>query len=154
MATKYKNNNFYDKNIKNLLKESQINIQNKISTILFKKNINFSKLYEIQKEIKNNFGIFYLVEGIETYLIILEDKNIDYLKNSFEKSIIKINKDLSLVAINSTLQIENIPGVISYLTSLLAENNVNIVEFLSCYKDTIFLIKKKDIQKIVSILNF
>ncbi len=48
-----------------------------------------------------------------------------------------------------------ISGVaISYLTSLFYENGVNILEFLSCWTDTLFIIDEKDLNKAINFLKF
>ena len=51
-------------------------------------------------------------------------------------------------------EIENIPGVISYLTSLFSENGVNIEEFFSCWRDTVFVIAVNDLGKVLEFLHF
>ncbi len=38
-------------------------------------------------------------------------------------------------------------GVVAFLTTLLAEQNVNIIEFISCWTETIIVVEKKDSLK-------
>ena len=54
----------------------------------------------------------------------------------------------------SPKQIETTAGVISYLYSLLGENDINVYETLSCWTDTIFLIDEKDLSKVMALLRF
>ena len=54
----------------------------------------------------------------------------------------------------SAKQIETTSGVISYLYSLLGENNINILETLSCWTDTIFLVEEKDLSRVMEFLRF
>ncbi|MBI2662417.1 hypothetical protein HYX11_03080 [Candidatus Woesearchaeota archaeon] len=58
------------------------------------------------------------------------------------------------VFLDSSKEIEQIVGVLSYLTSLFSENGVNIVEFLSCWTDTLFIINSADIPKTLPLLKF
>ena len=41
-----------------------------------------------------------------------------------------------------------------YLCSLLGENGINIVEEMSCWTDTIFLVQEKDLGRIMELLKF
>ena len=44
-------------------------------------------------------------------------------------------------------------GVFSYLASNLSENGVNVVETVSCYTDTIFIVHEKDMIQAYSLLS-
>ncbi|MDP7282055.1 MAG: ACT domain-containing protein [Candidatus Undinarchaeales archaeon] len=49
--------------------------------------------------------------------------------------------------------VESTHGFVQYTTGLLAENGINIVEVLSCYTDTIFIVEKEDALKAYDILS-
>jgi aspartokinase len=53
----------------------------------------------------------------------------------------------TMIVINSPEELEATVGVVSFLTTLLAEQNVNIVEFVSCWTETIIVVEKKDSLK-------
>jgi hypothetical protein len=53
----------------------------------------------------------------------------------------------TMIVMNSPEELENTPGVVAFLTTLLAEQNVNIVEFISCWTETIIVVEKKDSLK-------
>ncbi|XES76639.1 MAG: ACT domain-containing protein [Candidatus Bathyarchaeia archaeon] len=53
----------------------------------------------------------------------------------------------TMIVINSPEELEATVGVVSFLTALLAEANVNIVEFVSCWTETIIVVEKKDSLK-------
>ncbi|HDO19617.1 MAG TPA: hypothetical protein ENG74_02695 [Thermoplasmatales archaeon] len=65
---------------------------------------------------------------------------------------IKINKGLALIIIRSPKDIENTPGVLSYIYSLFAENGINIVETMSCWTDTILVVDEKDVARVMEFL--
>jgi hypothetical protein len=58
-----------------------------------------------------------------------------------------------MITIISPESLEETPGVISYLLSSLAGENINVVEFVSCYKDTLLVFKDADITKAFEILS-
>ena len=53
----------------------------------------------------------------------------------------------TMIVVNSPEELEATVGVVAFLTTLLAEANINIVEFVSCWTDTIIVVEKKDSLK-------
>jgi aspartokinase len=53
----------------------------------------------------------------------------------------------TMIVVNSPEDLEVTPGVVAFLTTLLAEQNVNIIEFISCWTETIIVVEKKDSLK-------
>jgi len=53
----------------------------------------------------------------------------------------------TMIVINSPEELEATPGFVAFLTTLLAEQNINIVEFISCWTETIIVVDKKDSLK-------
>ena len=52
-----------------------------------------------------------------------------------------------MIVIHSPEELEATPGVIAFLTTLLSEQNVNVIEFISCWTETIIVVEKKDSLK-------
>ena len=53
----------------------------------------------------------------------------------------------TMVVVHSPEELEATPGVVAFLATILAEQNVNIVEFISCWTETIMVVDKKDSLK-------
>jgi hypothetical protein len=53
----------------------------------------------------------------------------------------------TMIVINSPVELEATVGVVAFLTALLSEQNVNIIEFISCWTETIIVVEKKDSLK-------
>jgi len=159
IAARRKQNNLekeisQEKNISKILLNSEIELKNKINVIILNKNLNFELIKKIQDKIKKESGFLYILEGSDNYTIITQNKFMNNIKKELNSNIIKLNKNMVLLNIKSPKEIETIPGVVSYLTSLFSENNVNIYEFLSCWTDTIFIIDSKDLNKSINFLKF
>jgi aspartokinase len=59
----------------------------------------------------------------------------------------------TMIVVHSPEELENTPGVVAFLATLLAEQNVNIVEFISCWTETIMVVDKKDSLKTYEVLS-
>jgi aspartokinase len=63
------------------------------------------------------------------------------------------HENCTMIVIHSPEELEATPGVVAFLATLLAEQNVNIVEFISCWTETILVVDKKDSLKAYEILS-
>ncbi len=61
--------------------------------------------------------------------------------------------DCTMIVVHSPEELEATPGVVAFLATLLAEQNVNIIEFISCWTETIMVVEKKDSLKAYEILS-
>jgi len=144
----------YEKEVIELLRKGGIEAKNKIAVAIVEKSFFTGALVELEKEIKQKGGVFNAIEGSSTITIIMSQSFLPELKKKFGSSIVKATENLTEIIIKTSENVENIPGVVSYITSLLAENNINIVEVMSCWTDTILIIDEKDFSKSVELLKF
>ncbi len=63
------------------------------------------------------------------------------------------HEDCTMIVVHSPEELENTPGVVAFLATLLAEQNVNIIEFISCWTETIMVVEKRDSLKAYEILS-
>ncbi len=59
----------------------------------------------------------------------------------------------TMIVMHSPEELEATPGVVAFLAALLAEQNVNIIEFISCWTETIIVVEKKDSLKAYEVLS-
>ncbi|MCP3683474.1 MAG: ACT domain-containing protein [bacterium] len=143
-----------EKDVLTLLLKSEIEIKTKISVFIVEKSIDYDLFQIIQTQIKKELGFSYLIEGSANYTIITQEKFSKLIQKELQSYILKSNKNLVLINIKTSEEIENILGVSAYLTSLFAENGVNIYEIISCWTDTIFIIDYKNLNKSIDFLKF
>jgi len=154
LYSKIKSEATVEKKVLEILKNSKIEVRNKINTIVLEKNIFFPNLLGIEKDAKKSMDTFHIIEGAAAITVITSNVFSNSIKQAFRNKIIKENKDLVEVILKSPAQIETTAGVVSYLYSLLGENGINIFETLSCWTDTIFLISEKDLSRVMELLRF
>ena len=151
---KLKKEETFENKILKILKKSKVEVKNKIIAIVLERDIYFENLINLEKEIKKKKEIFRVIEGASGITVITAEDFIDLVKNYFKNKIVLENRNLAEIMIKSPVEIETTPGTYAYLASLFGENNINIVESLSCFTDTIFLIKEEDVGKAISLLRF
>lgn len=80
-----------------------------------------------------------------TVVIVDEDSVPRVLRSLRESQLISVRKNLVEVSVTSPESIEETPGLLRHLAGVLAAQGINIVEALSCYTDTIFLLQDDDL---------
>jgi hypothetical protein len=119
-----------------LLKKSSMIIKSKVAVVISTRQLEGLKPLSFAKSGRHI-----------TY--ILEQREIDGL----EKKPSQIEENLNLITIESPEELEEVPGVISYILGALASEGINVVEFISCYTDTLLVVKSADTERAYSILS-
>ena len=151
---KLKNKNILEKKILEILKNSELEIKNKIVVVVIDKKNYTHNFNKIENKVRQNEDAFYAIEGTKVFTIIISEKYLSDLNNLFYKNIIKTSKNLALITLKHPKDMETTPGVVSFLYSIFAEHGINIVETMSCWTDTIFIISEEDIPGIMKFLKF
>ena len=151
---KLKNEEGLERKILSILKKSKIEIKNKMIAVVLEKDAYSGHLDSLEREIKKKKDIFRIIESISAITVITSEDFLQPIKRYFKNKIIVENKNLVEITIKSPEEIETTPGAYAYLCSLFGENNINVVETLSCWTDTIFLIKEEDAGKVINLMKF
>jgi hypothetical protein len=70
-----------------------------------------------------------------------------------EGEVLKEARDLVELIVTSPEVVEDVQGVVAFLSSSLSSKGINFVELISCYKDTMFVIEQKDMMPAFDTLN-
>lgn len=126
-----------EEKILDVLRGSSISIQTKVAAVVSRKELDL-------KAITHARGGEYI-----TYII----KEGELKKVRKERGIKLLTENLNLVTIKSKEEIEETPGVIAFILNALAHEGINVVEFISCYTDTILAIKERDTSRTYELLS-
>lgn len=151
---KIKNQKSHEKAILEILKNSKIEVKNKIIVVVVEKLRFFDDLSDIQQRIKKEKGIFNLIEGRDSVTIITNSEFLTFIEKKFGHRIININRNMIQINFICPPEIETTSGVITYIYSLFAERGINILEEMSCWTDVLVVIGEKDLARAMEFLNF
>jgi len=98
------------------------------------------------KEVSSETGM--KVDLLDKFVYLLDRSDLPERVNALVK-----HDNCTMMVIHSPEELEATPGVVAFLTTLLAEQGVNIVEFISCWTQTIIVIDKKDSLKVYETLS-
>jgi len=89
------------------------------------------------KEINDKNGM--KVDLPDKFVYLLDKKDLPERVNALVK-----HDNCTMIVMHSPKELESTPGVIAFLTTLLSEQNVNVIEFISCWTETIIVVEKQD----------
>ena len=127
-----------------ILSKSEVSLRYDVGTLTILSGAASSKI-DLQKLDES----LIMIRGIETLTIVLEEKLIDAFKAKFTGAVINSNKNLASVIVKSPKEIADTPGVIAHLANTLALEKINVVEMMSSYTETWFIVNEKDALKTV-----
>ena len=99
-----------------------------------------------RKEISTESGM--KVDLLDKFVYLLDRGDMPQRINALVK-----HDNCTMIVMHSPEELEATSGVVAFLTTLLAEQNVNIIEFISCWTETIIVIEKKDSLKAYEVLS-
>ena len=147
----------YEQFLKENLPKAELITKNKIITLTFERTKKvMDSLNEISKSIRWDLGnILLYIQGIEEVTIITDEKHKEKF-NFLKKYLLEEKENLATISFREPegkLYSKEVVGVLSFLTRILADNDINIYEIASTYKQLIFVIHKKDLTKAHNILD-
>ncbi len=120
-----------EKHAMSILRKSTITIQSGVSVVITYKDLDLERSGKIKL---NNYYVYLTYDKAE-------------LKQIEKYNTIKTHENASAIVIHSEEKLESLPGFVAFVASLLAEQNINIIEFISCYTETLLIVSRTDALK-------
>jgi hypothetical protein len=137
-----------------LLEGTKLSIRDKIAVCILSPDVRNEDLITLQKEVAAKHESIHINRGANAVTIIVTEDFLPRVQRLFPGDIIRMTTELIEITLKSPTKLELVPGVMGYLYSLFSENNVNILETISCWTDTIVVIRKADLAKSMQFLQF
>jgi len=135
-----------------IIAESVITIRTNLAKIsLEKTRRNLERARLISAEFPEAF--FQVLEGTSTLTLITDERIFSKVRLKFEDTeILDEKRNLAAVMVQSPKEIVNTPGCIMTFYNAISRRQINIEETISCYTETIIVLKMEDSVKVYSIL--
>ena len=141
-----------ERKIIQLVKTSRLSMRSKMLVATVTKPKSFEQLDKLQNEIRKSRGNFNLIEGESAVTVITNSEFEPELRRILRGKIKRVSSGLAQVTMIFNADIEKVPGVVSYIYSLLYKNDINICEEMSCWTDLMFMINEEDLSKVATLL--
>lgn len=140
--------------VRRVLKKSRIETRTKVAAITLQQGADvLQRLGDVVEELLDESSLCRVIQVSRgTVVLVDEDSVARVLRPLRESQVVHVRKGLVEVAVTSPESIEETPGLLRLLTGVLSSQGINIVEALSCYTDTIFLLHQPDLSSAVAVL--
>jgi hypothetical protein len=141
--------------VRRVVRKSRIETRTKVATITASLGGEvLQRLGDVVEELLDENSLCRLIQVSRGTVIIVDEDSVPRVVKALrEDQVIRIRKDLIEVAVASPVSIEETPGLLTLLTGVLSAQGINIVEALSCYTDTIFLLDRDDLNPALAVLS-
>lgn len=145
---------FRESGVRRVLRKSRIQTRTKVAAVTVAQGVDvLQRLGDVVEELLDENSLCRLIQVSRGTVVIVDEDSIPRVTRALrEGQVISVRKNLIEVAVTGPESIEETPGLLRHLTGVLASQGINIVEALSCYTDTIFLIHRDDLGAATRIL--
>ncbi|HTW77368.1 MAG TPA: ACT domain-containing protein [Thermoplasmata archaeon] len=140
--------------VRRVLRKSRIETRTKVAAITLGLGTDvLQRLGDVVEELLDESSLCRVIQVSRgTVVIVDEDSVLRVTRELRGAQVIAIRKGLVELAVTSPESIEETPGLLTLLTGVLSAQSINILEALSCYTDTIFLLEQDDLNAAMSVL--
>jgi len=140
--------------IRRMLEKSRVETRTKVATITVVQGVDvLQRLGDVVEELLDENKVCRLLQVSQGTVIIVDDDSVSRVTKKLRpEHIISVARGLVEIAVTSPETIEKTPGLLAFLSGALASRGINIVEEMSCYTDTIFILDRKDMTRAVEVL--
>jgi len=141
--------------IMSLFEDSRLELKTRICIVVAKNEwIVLRNLEDVVKKLLADKSTMQVLQSTSAITVISEDKHLPIIVKAIgQDHIMKVRKNLGEITVKSPARIEDTPGAFTYVMSLLSEQGINLLEAVSCYTDTIFIVSREEMMRAFDILS-
>jgi aspartokinase len=134
------------KGISSIIAGSKVNVRTDVAKVSIVKSR--STIEKISMPLREYYDSFISVsEGIKSVTMIFDDIILEKMKTLFNEHILEYEDDLAAIIVESPEEIIKTPGCALVFYNQLARRRINIEDTISCYTDTIIVVKMDDVAR-------
>jgi len=153
-AQKIKGKPFSNK-ILEVISKFSLTLKNDLINITLKRmEKSYNMILESYKKINWESGERILIFQSEGEIsCLLDKKNAAYLRNNIKNELENVEENLSILIIKTPPEMVEVPGVIHYLTGLISQAGITLIDIVTTYREIIFVVHDQDASRTFGILD-
>jgi len=132
-----------------LLAESRLEMRTKIGIVTAKNDwVVMARLEQVIKRMLSKRSFLQVIQGTDSITVICDEAAIpSVLETVGSDQVLRTRPELAEVLVRAPEKIAETPGVVAYLTDLLAWKGINIIEMVSCHTDVVFIVDREEMVR-------
>lgn len=138
-----------------ILEESRLELKTRICIVVAKNEwVVLRNLEDVVRKFLAEKSTMQVLQSASGITIISEDRHLPSIVRAIgQGNVLSVKENLAEITIKSPVRIEDTPGVFAYVMGMLSEQGINLLEAVSCYTDTIFIVSRDDMMRAFDILS-
>ncbi len=138
-----------------VLRKSRLESRSKVAAITVGLGADvLQRLGDVVEELLDESRLCRVIQVSRGTVILVDEDSVPRVTRQLrEAQVVRVRRGLVEVAVTGPDSIEETPGLLRLLAAVLASQGINIVEALSCYTDTIFLLDESDLSRAMAALS-
>lgn len=141
--------------IRHTLAKSRIEVTSKVAIVTLRNDFQlYAKLQGFLRRALSEGHVPKVLQGSKAITLITDENTARVVEDELGRpNLVGLDRGLVEIAVTSPESIRHVPGIMAFLYGTLSGNGINIVETMSCYTDTIFIVEPKDMMRAFDVLN-
>ena len=139
--------------VEEMLANAHTSVVNKIAVAVVEKPFDQKRLADLKIYVRNLKGEFNLIEGRDVMTIIHSDRFSQMIKSALGSKVKRLITGLAQITLVFDERFETTPGVVAFIYGLLALDNLNLREEMSCGTDLLLVLSEADVKRALDCLS-
>lgn len=143
-----------ERTIKTTLAKSKVEMSSKVAIVTLRNDWQiYGKLQGFLRKALSEGHVPKLIQGSKAITLITDENTAESVEEELGKNnLLSFDKGLVEISVTSPESIRTTPGIMAYLYGSLSSNGINIVETMSTYTDTIFIVEPDNMMRAFEVL--
>ncbi|HLE46671.1 MAG TPA: ACT domain-containing protein [Candidatus Thermoplasmatota archaeon] len=143
-----------ERTIKQTLAKSKVEMSSKVAIVTLRNDWQiYGKLQGFLRKALSEGHVPKMIQGSKAITLITDENTAETVEEEIGKTnLLAFDKGLVEIAVTSPESIRTTPGIMAYLYGSLSSNGINIVETMSTYTDTIFIVEPQNMMRAFEVL--
>lgn len=133
--------------VAHVIAKSTVNVRTDVARLSLKRS---AKILKASRNIVSKYqkSFVQVLEGLSTITLVYDNSLHEKIVSKFpSKDIIYEDANMAAIIVKSPKEISSTPGCIATMLQQISRRGINIDEVISCYTDTIIVIKPSDVGR-------
>ncbi len=141
--------------IRQTLAKSRIEVTSRVAIVTLRNDFQmYGKLQGFLRRALSEGHVPKVIQGSKAITLITDENTARLVEEELGKpNIVSLDKGFVEISVTSPESIRYTPGIMAFLYGTLSGNGINVVETMSCFTDTIFILDPKDMMRAFEVLN-
>lgn len=143
-----------ERTIRQTLAKSKVEVSSKVAIVTLRNDWQiYGRLQGFLRKALSEGHVPKLIQGSKAITLITDENTAESVEEEIGKTnLLAFEKGLVEISVTSPESIRTTPGIMAFLYSSMASNGINIVETMSTYTDTIFIVEPENMMRSFEVL--